>query len=68
MKSSKKVEFLDVEGIPVTLGSVPGFPGFCAAWDKSSPRPFPADSALRNGAPVDKAEFERLRTAANASS
>lgn len=54
--------FLDVEGIPVTIGAAgEGTPElYCAAWDETPPRKFPADSARRNGAPITREAFERL--------
>lgn len=50
-------EFFDVEGIPVSLGNMPGPVPVCAAWDKVPPRPFDPVSARRNGAPVPMSEF-----------
>lgn len=69
VKCSENVKFFDVEGIPVTLGAVEGLPTmYCAAWDGPEPRRFPSDSALRNGAPIDKEKFEQLRAAQKSSS
>lgn len=46
--------FADVEGVPVVLdGNV------ATAFDPS-PRPFPLVSTLRNGGPIDRAEFDRM--------
>lgn len=61
VKSPSDVKFLDVEGIPVSLGRIPntGIP-FCAAWDKESPRPFPPNSATRNGAVISEERFNEL--------
>ena len=53
-------EFFDVEGIPVSLGSVPGCPFYCAAWDVSPPRVFDPDSARRNGGPISEEAFKAL--------
>ena len=52
-------EFFDVEGIPVSLGEKSAGL-YSAAWDVSPPREFPPDSARRNGAPINAAEFVRL--------
>ncbi len=60
MKFPASVELFDVEGIPVSLGNVPGVAYSCAAWDTDPPRRFSSDSALRNGAPVSEARFARL--------
>jgi hypothetical protein len=46
-------KFLDVEGVPVSV--TPRF--VSTAWDHASPRPFPTDSAWRNGTPITEAEF-----------
>jgi|GEM_PF-689791 len=54
------VEFFDVEGIPVTLGNVPGVKFSCAAWDKAEPRVFDPVSARRNGAPISEQRFREL--------
>lgn len=65
-----KVELFDVEGIPVSLGNVPGVPISAAAWDVDPPRPFDPESARRNGAPLygpsGLAEFQRLIVSARA--
>lgn len=52
------VEFFDVEGIPVSLGNFCG--SYSLAWDRVPPRPFPPDSARRNGAPVSPEAFAKL--------
>jgi hypothetical protein len=52
-----KPEFLDVEGVPVSLGTLPGAGGYCRAWDRLPPRPFDASSASRNGRLVSEDEF-----------
>lgn len=54
------VELFDVEGIPVSLGNVPGVEISCAAWDRVPPRVFDPVSARRNGAPVSMNEFLAL--------
>ena len=54
------VELFDVEGIPVSLGNVPGSPFWNTAWDKSEPRTFDPNSARRNGAPISWDEFREL--------
>ena len=59
-KVSKSVELFDVEGIPVSLGNVPGDVPFCAAWDTDPPRKFSPESARRNGAPVSESRFKEL--------
>ena len=59
-KVSKSVELFDVEGIPVSLGNVPGVPLFSAAWDEDPPRKFSPESARRNGAPVSESRFKAL--------
>lgn len=60
-----RVECFDVEGMPVSLGNVPGCPYSSAAWDAATPRVFDPVSARRNGAPITWAQFramvERLR-------
>lgn len=50
-------EFFDVEGIPVSLGNMPGDIPSCAAWDVTPPRPFDPGSARRNGTPISMSEF-----------
>ena len=52
------VELLDVEGIPVSLGNVPGLGISSAAWDTDPPRIFPPDSAHRNGGPISAGAFK----------
>jgi len=52
----------DVEGIPVTLGTVSDAIPYCAAWDVSPPRPFNASSAARNGAEISPEAFKCLVT------
>lgn len=54
---NRAIEFFDVEGVPVSLGNVPGVGLSCAAWDVAPPRVFDPDSARRNGAPVSMSEF-----------
>lgn len=51
------VRLYDVEGVPVTIGNVPGIELYCAAWDTDPPRSFPLDSAHRNGTPISNEEF-----------
>lgn len=51
-------EFFDVEGIPVSLGNVPGVAISCAAWDVVPPRTFDPVSARKNGTPVSVDEFK----------
>lgn len=62
--SSKQVvrmpELFDVEGIPVSLGNMPGPVPYCAAWDVVPPRVFDPASARRNGSPVPMSEFLAL--------
>lgn len=53
-------ELLDVEGVPVSMGNVPGCPFSCAAWDTLPPRKFSPDTARRNGGPIDEAAFRAL--------
>ncbi len=60
MKFPTNVELFDVEGIPVSLGNVPGIGLYCAAWDTDPPRVFDPGSARRNGAPVSEAQFRAL--------
>ncbi len=60
VRSHRTAEFFDVEGIPVSLGNVPGVAMSCAAWDTVPPRVFDPDSARRNGAPVSMSEFLAL--------
>ena len=62
------VELFDVEGIPVSLGNVPGCPFSSAAWDKPEPRVFDPDSARRNGAPISWDEFRELVAEVHAAS
>lgn len=50
-------ELFDVEGIPVSLGNMPGAVLSCSAWDTVPPRKFDPDSARRNGAPLSEDEF-----------
>ena len=54
------VELFDVEGIPVSLGNIPGIPIGSAAWDTFPPRSFNASSARRNGAPISADKFRRM--------
>ena len=56
----REPEFFDVEGIPVSLGSVEGAASYCSAWDKKPPRPFNPESARRNGAPISREKFMEL--------
>lgn len=57
---SPKAEFFDVEGIPVSENEPLAGSLYCAAWDVSPPRFFPFESARKNGAPINAAEFVRL--------
>jgi len=66
MKFPPSVELFDVEGIPVSLGNVPGVKFSCAAWDTDPPRPFSSESARKNGAPVSEARFASLVAEAKA--
>ncbi len=43
------VKLFDVEGVPVSVGKIPGVEGLNLAWDFPEPRLFPMDSVLRNG-------------------
>lgn len=56
------LEFMDVEGIPVSLtkGQNSKLIGYCLAWNHSGGRSFPADSALRNGAPIQYEVFLKM--------
>lgn len=54
------LEFFDVEGIPVSLGGVPGVGGYSVAWDVVPPRAFDPGSTRRNGAPVSVEVFVSL--------
>ncbi|MBV5337870.1 MAG: hypothetical protein J0653_08110 [Deltaproteobacteria bacterium] len=54
------LEFYDVEGIPVTLGNIPGVGKYSAAWDEVPPRVFDPGSTRRNGAPVSVEVFVSL--------
>ena len=56
---STECDFLDVEGIPVTIGAGEHYP-YCAAWDVSPPREFDPGSARRNGYPASKSSFIKL--------
>lgn len=62
MKFDPATQFLDVEGIPVTIGAGDGAtPGiYCAAWDTTPPRRFDPESARRNGAPITREQFLAL--------
>ena len=54
-------EFMDVDGIPVTLDMASGDdPITCLAWDTDPPRKFNFASALHNGSKVSRSEFEKL--------
>lgn len=53
----RAAEFFDYDGIPVSLGLVPGLGKGCAAWDVLPPRSFNPDSARRNGSSVSLGEF-----------
>ena len=53
-------EFFDVEGIPVSLGNVPGVGLGIAAWDVTPPRTFDPESARRNGTPISEADFIQM--------
>lgn len=50
-------EFFDVEGIPVSLGNLPGVEISSAAWDVIPPRVFDPVSARRNGMPESVEDF-----------
>jgi hypothetical protein len=50
-------EFLDVDGIPVSLGNVPGSPYWVTAWDGKPPRAFDLNSARRKGVAVSEDQF-----------
>jgi hypothetical protein len=66
-KFSPLTEFFDVEGIPVTVGAgLP--PSYGIAWEAPAPRSFPAESAHRNGAPIDESEFRALVASTQAAS
>ena len=57
------LEFIDVEGVAVTLNKAQNnitIAGYCLAWDHRGGRTFPADSALRNGAYVSYEQFIKL--------
>lgn len=57
------LEFIDVEGVAVTLNKAQNnitMAGYCLAWDHRGGRTFPADSALRNGAYVSYEQFIKL--------
>lgn len=54
------VELFDVEGIPVSLGNVPGVEISSAAWDTVPPRVFDPVSARRNGTPISMSAFLAL--------
>jgi hypothetical protein len=66
------VKLFDVEGVPVTVGKIPGVEGLNVAWDFPEPRLFPMDSVLRNGTRLSVEAFRSLvseaRTAAQAGS
>ena len=53
----RAAELFDVEGIPVSLGNLPGVGLSCAAWDVVPPRVFDPVSARRNGMPIAWGEF-----------
>jgi hypothetical protein len=53
----KGVELFDVDGIPVTLGDMPGSLFPATAWDTPSPRKFDPDLARHNGVSVSEEEF-----------
>ena len=59
MKFDPNTKFLDVEGIPVTINAGEEATPYmvCAAWDTRPPRPFPIESAHRNGTPLTREEF-----------
>lgn len=57
------LEFIDVEGVAVTLNKAQNdltIAGYCLAWDHRGGRMFPADSALRNGTYVSYEQFMKL--------
>lgn len=56
------LEFMDVEGIPVSLTKDQNskLTGYCLAWNHNGGRSFPADSALRNGTPIQYEVFLKM--------
>jgi hypothetical protein len=58
-KFPSRAELLDVEFVPVAIGALSS-PPYCAAFDVEPPRPFPFDSARRNGTAISEAEFRYL--------
>jgi len=57
------LEFLDVEGVAVTLtknSENSNLSVYCLAWDHKGGRSFPGDSARRNGGPIDYHDFLKL--------
>lgn len=60
----RHVKLFDVDGIPVSLGRMPGLPIGSAAWDTDPPREFDASSARINGKIITPATFLNLVTSA----
>ena len=59
----KNLEFIDVEGVAVTLtknGESSKLSRICLAWNRNGGRAFPPDSARRNGAPIDYEKFLKM--------
>ena len=55
------INFLLVEGIPVTLDMDSDDPNTaCLAWDTVPPRKFPWGSAAHNGKIVSRSDFEKF--------
>ncbi len=57
------LNFMDVEGIAVSLtksGQNSKLTGYCLAWNHLGGRSFPADSAIRNGAPIEYENFLKI--------
>ena len=60
----RHVKLFDVDGIPVSLGRMPGLGTGSAAWDTDPPREFDASSARSNGKIITPAAFLNLVTSA----
>ena len=60
----RHVQLFDVDGIPVSLGRMPGLRIGSAAWDTDPPREFDASSARSNGKIITPAAFLNLVTSA----
>ena len=60
----RHVQLFDVDGIPVSLGRMPGLRIGSAAWDTDPPREFDASSARSNGKIITPAAFLDLVTSA----